>query len=100
MLTMRRLLGGMLMVLLLSGVACGEKQSVSKKVNAGDAAAQFDAADIGGHSLRSGFATSAAAAGTSERLIATQTGHKSLLVLRRYIQAAGLFTENAAAGLM
>lgn len=60
----------------------------------------LDAATVGGHSLRSGFATSAAQAGTSERLIATQTGHQSLVVLRRYIRTAGLFKENAAAGLL
>ena len=73
---------------------------VARVVKAAAHRVGLDAADIGGHSLRSGFATSAAQAGTSERLIATQTGHKSLLVLRRYIRAAGLFTENAAAGLL
>ncbi|MEK9808992.1 MAG: site-specific integrase [Candidatus Nanopelagicales bacterium] len=55
---------------------------------------------VAGHSLRSGFATSAAQAGKSERVIALQTGHKSTVVLRRYIRTAGLFTENAAAGLL
>ena len=52
-----------------------------------------------GHSLRAGLATSAAIAGASERSIQQQTGHKSLMVLRRYIRDASLFRENAAAKL-
>lgn len=52
-----------------------------------------------GHSLRAGLATSAAMAGVSERSIQNQTGHKSLLVLRRYIRDASLFRENAASKL-
>ena len=52
-----------------------------------------------GHSLRSGLATSAAIAGASERSIQQQTGHKSIMVLRRYIRDASLFRENAAAKL-
>lgn len=52
-----------------------------------------------GHSLRSGFATSAAISGATESAIQKQTGHKSLLVLRRYIRDASLFRENAAAKL-
>ena len=42
-------------------------------------------------------ATAAAQAGVSERVIAKQTGHKSLPVLRGYIREGSLFTENAAA---
>lgn len=52
-----------------------------------------------GHSLRSGLATSAAIAGASERSIQQQTGHKSIMVLRRYIRDASLFRENAATKL-
>ena len=48
-------------------------------------------------SLRAGLATSAAAAaGVSEKAIAATTGHKSMTVLRAYIRAGSLFTENAA----
>jgi len=50
-----------------------------------------------GHSLRAGLITQAAMAGVSERAIADQSGHKSLLVLRRYIRDGSLFRENAAA---
>jgi integrase len=55
---------------------------------------------IGGHSLRSGLATSAARAGKSERSIMDQTGHKSVTMVRRYIRQGTLFTDNAAAGLL
>lgn len=43
-------------------------------------------ASFSGHSLRSGFATSAAAVGVEEREIAKVTGHASLQVLRTYIR--------------
>ncbi|MBX3728507.1 MAG: tyrosine-type recombinase/integrase [Candidatus Sumerlaeia bacterium] len=49
-----------------------------------------------GHSLRSGFCTAAARAGASEREIARSTGHRSLRILRTYIQAGTVFAENAA----
>ncbi len=54
-------------------------------------------ADFSGHSLRAGLATAAAQASVSERVIAKQTGHKSLPVLSGYIREGSLFTENAAA---
>lgn len=59
-------------------------------------AAGLDYQDYSGHSLRAGLATAAAQAGVSERVIAKQTGHKSLPVLRGYIREGSLFTENAA----
>ena len=48
-----------------------------------------------GHSLRSGFATSAAEAGAEERSIMAMTGHKSTDMVRRYIKEANLFKNNA-----
>ena len=48
-----------------------------------------------GHSLRSGFATSAAEAGAEERSIMSMTGHKSTEMVRRYIKEANLFKNNA-----
>lgn len=62
-------------------------------------AAGMDPSQVAGHSLRAGLATSAAAAGVSERVIAKQTGHKSMAVLRRYIRDGELFRENAAAAV-
>ena len=48
-----------------------------------------------GHSLRSGFATSAAESGAEERSIMAMTGHKSTEMVRRYIKDANLFKNNA-----
>ena len=48
-----------------------------------------------GHSLRSGFATSAAESGAEERSIMAMTGHKSSEMVRRYIKDANLFKNNA-----
>ena len=48
-----------------------------------------------GHSLRSGFATTAAEFGAEERNIMAMTGHKTTQMVRRYIQEANLFKNNA-----
>ncbi|MEN9938753.1 MAG: hypothetical protein RLZZ387_5332 [Chloroflexota bacterium] len=56
--------------------------------------AGLDAKDYSGHSLRAGFATSAAAAGASERSIKSQTGHTSDRILQRYIRRGTLFEDN------
>ena len=48
-----------------------------------------------GHSLRSGFATSAAEGGAEERSIMAMTGHKSTEMVRRYIKEANIFKNNA-----
>lgn len=61
--------------------------------------AGLDAAKYSGHSLRAGLATSAAAAGASERAIMNQTGHRSQAMVRRYIREGNLFNDNAAASL-
>jgi len=57
--------------------------------------AGLDANKYGGHSLRSGFATSAAQSGAEERNIMAMTGHKTTQMVRRYIQEANLFKNNA-----
>ena len=56
--------------------------------------AGIDSKNYSGHSLRSGFATSAAEAGVEERNIMAMTGHKST-EWRRYIKEANLFKNNA-----
>ena len=48
----------------------------------------------GAHSLRHGFATYAALHGVEERLIMKQTRHRSVEMVRRYINEADLFTNN------
>ena len=57
--------------------------------------AGIDNQNYSGHSLRSGFATSAAEAGAEERSIMAITGHKSTEMVRRYIKEANLFKNNA-----
>ena len=57
--------------------------------------AGIDSKDFSGHSLRSGFATSAAESGAEERSIMAMTGHKSTEMVRRYIKEANLFKNNA-----
>ena len=57
--------------------------------------AGIDNKNYSGHSLRSGFATSAAEAGAEERSIMAMTGHKSTDMVRRYIKEANLFKNNA-----
>jgi len=56
--------------------------------------AGIDSKNYSGHSLRSGFATSAAESGAEERSIMTMTGHKSTEMVRRYIREANLFKNN------
>ena len=57
--------------------------------------AGLDSNKYAGHSLRSGFATSAAEAGAEERSIMNMTGHKSTEMVRRYIKESNLFKNNA-----
>ena len=57
--------------------------------------AGIDSKNYSGHSLRSGFATSAAEAGAEERSIMAMTGHKTTDMVRRYIKEANLFKNNA-----
>jgi site-specific recombinase XerD len=57
--------------------------------------AGIESRNFSGHSLRSGFATSAAESGAEERSIMAMTGHKSTEMVRRYIKEANLFKNNA-----
>ncbi len=57
--------------------------------------AGIDSKNYSGHSLRSGFATSAAESGAEERSIMAMTGHRSTEMVRRYIKEANLFKNNA-----
>ncbi len=71
-------------------------KAVARTVKRWAAKAGLDPTRYAGHSLRAGLATSAAAAGVEERKIAMQTGHTSLVILRRYIRDGDLFRGNAA----
>ena len=57
--------------------------------------AGLDGNKYAGHSLRSGFATATAESGAEERNIMSMTGHKTTQMVRRYIQEANLFKNNA-----
>ncbi len=57
--------------------------------------AGLDPSKYAGHSLRSGFATTAAEFGAEERNIMAMTGHKTTQMVRKYIQEANLFKNNA-----
>lgn len=80
------------------GALCDK--SVARIVQRAAAAAGLDPSRFAGHSLRSGFATTAARQGRALDAIMRQTGHKSERVARGYIRHATLFTENAASGLL
>jgi integrase len=64
------------------------------------AAAGIDPEGYSGHSLRAGFATSAAQAGVSTLKIRAMTGHATDAMLARYIREGELFTGNAAGALL
>lgn len=60
----------------------------------------FDIEGYSGHSLRSGFVTSALQVGVSSWKIRQQTGHASDTMMARYVRDASLFVENGAAALL
>jgi site-specific recombinase XerD len=53
----------------------------------------LDATKLAGHSLRAGYATSAAQAGKPIFAIQQQTGHKSVAMVSRYVRAVDLFKD-------
>ncbi len=70
-------------------------KSVALTIKKYTAIAGLDSKKYSGHSLRSGFATSAADLGAEERSIMAMTGHKTSQMVRRYIQEANIFKNNA-----
>ncbi|MFO0755062.1 MAG: site-specific integrase [Byssovorax sp.] len=75
-------------------------RSVALIVKAAVERAEIDPAGFSGHSLRAGFATSAARAGVALPDLMRQTGHKKAETALRYVREADLFRRNAAAGLL
>jgi integrase len=75
-------------------------EAVSLIVRERVAAAGLDPAGYSGHSLRAGFATSAAMAGVSSATIRRQTGHASDAMLMRYVRDGDLFRDNAVGTLL
>jgi integrase len=60
----------------------------------------LDAKTFGGHSLRAGFLTSAAAMGASVFKMMETSRHKSVDTLRGYVRDAELFRDHAGVGLL
>lgn len=85
-----------------------QRQMLDKAINGRDVAnlvkklaskARLDG-DFSGHSLRAGFATSAAAAKVSLDAIARTTRHKSLAVLMSYVRPAQAFDDVALSAMI
>lgn len=74
-------------------------QHVSEIVKRGVALLGSDPRPYSGHSLRSGLITAAGEQGLSELLIAEQSGHRSMNVLRMYLRRNNPFRSNACAAL-
>ena len=75
-------------------------KQVSRTIKAFATRLGLDDAAFGGHSLRSGFLTSAAARGASIFKMADQSGHKSMDTLRGYVRNAEIFQDHAGTGLL
>jgi site-specific recombinase XerD len=75
-------------------------RSVANFVKAYAGRAGFDASTFSGHSLRSGFLTSAAGNGASIFKMMDVSRHKSVDTLRGYVRDAELFKDHAGAGLL
>jgi len=75
-------------------------RSVAKIVKMHAARVGLDPAKFGGHSLRAGFLTSAAAHGASIFKMADQSRHKSMDTLRGYVRDAEIFKDHAGKGLL
>jgi integrase len=63
-------------------------------------AAGLDPAEFSGHSLRAGFATSAAETGASILKIMETTRHRSVDVLAAYVRRVDLFKDHAGAAFL
>ena len=74
-------------------------RTVANVVKAYAQAAGLDPTLYAGHSLRAGFATTAARAGKPDRAIQKQTRHKSTAMLAEYVREGRLFDENASDGI-
>jgi site-specific recombinase XerD len=75
-------------------------RSVANVVKAYAERAGFDAGIFSGHSLRSGFLTSAAANGASIFKMMDVSRHRSVETLRGYVRDAEMFKDHAGAGLL
>jgi hypothetical protein len=77
-----------------------ERQSVADIVKLYAERVGLDPALFAGHSMRSGFLTSAAKRGASIFKMMDQSRHRSVETLRGYVRDAEIFKEHAGAGLL
>jgi site-specific recombinase XerD len=75
-------------------------RSVAKIVKTHAKRAGLDPASFSGHSLRSGFLTSAASRGASIFKMMDVSRHRSVETLRSYVRDVELFKDHAGAGLL
>jgi integrase len=75
-------------------------RAVARLVQAAAAAAGYDPARFGGHSLRAGFVTSAAKSGASVFKIQEVTRHRNVQVLAGYVRDAQVFRDHAGSGFL
>jgi site-specific recombinase XerD len=71
-------------------------EAIAEIVKRAAARIGIDPKTVAGHSLRSGFCTSAARGGADLSFIMQQTGHKSADVARRYVQRGQLLSNPAS----
>jgi site-specific recombinase XerD len=74
-------------------------RQVAYAVKAAAKRAGLDPKEFAGHSLRSGLATSLASVGVDDRRIQEITGHRSIAVLRGYIQSGAIFSDHPVLAL-
>jgi hypothetical protein len=74
--------------------------TVVRVVKAGARRVGLDPKLFAGHSLRSGFLTSAAGRGASIFKMMDQSRHRSMDTLRGYVRDAELFRDHAGAALL
>lgn len=82
------------------GLARLSDRAVADLVKEAAERAGLDPLAYAGHSLRAGFATSAAAAGVPERDIMRQTRHRSIAVFRAYVRQGAIFVDNPVARIL
>ena len=75
-------------------------RAVAAIVKAAAERAGLDASRYGGHSLRAGCATAAAANGASDLAIMGRTGHRSVAMVGRYVRHGSLFAVDPLAGAL
>jgi hypothetical protein len=71
-----------------------------KSSNARPKRVGLDPRSLAGHSLRAGFATTAASVGANMAEIARVTRHESDATLRRYIRAGTMFDRDPLRGVL